>query len=75
MTSYRKKNEIEKLITLLRSHSFRNIGNINSPALYTHCFHRTKTLVEKLQKEITKSLETILRSHKVPIDKKIEFFG
>lgn len=59
----------------MRSHSFRNIGNINCPSLYRELYNRTKTLIEDFQKEITKSLKAILRTNQLSINRKIEFFS
>jgi len=60
---------------VLRSHSFRNIGSINCPALYRELYIRTKVLIEDFQKEITKSLKAILRSNQLNLQRKIEFFS
>mgnify|MGYP000960473122 FL=1 len=71
MREYRKSNQIEKLVSVMRSHSFRNIGNINCPALYRELYNRTKTLIEDFQKELTKSLKAILRSNQLSLNRKI----
>lgn len=75
MRETRKAGQIEKLISIMRSHSFRNIGNITCPLMYRECYNHTKTLIEDFQKEITKSLKTILRTNQLSLPRKIEFFS
>lgn len=63
-----------KLITILRSHSSRNVGNITSQLLYRDAYNATKKLIEEYQDEIVKCLRVILSSD-ISNLKKLEFFG
>jgi hypothetical protein len=38
---------------------FRNLGNMNNPALFTHCNVGTKRLVERYTEEVVRQLEFI----------------
>lgn len=58
----RADGEIVKLITILRSHSSRNVGNITSQLLYRDAYNSTKKLIEEYQDEIVKCLRVILSS-------------
>lgn len=49
LTKARKKEDIFKLISILRSHSYRNIGNINCDLLYREAYTSTKKLIEEFQ--------------------------
>lgn len=51
-----------KLITILRSHSSRNVGNITSQLLYRDAYNSTKKLIEEYQDEVVRCLRTILKS-------------
>lgn len=63
-----------KLITILRSHSSRNVGNITSQLLYRDAYNSTKKLIEEFQDETVRCLRAILASD-LPNTKKLEFFG
>lgn len=70
----REEGEIIKLISILRSHSNRNVGNITCRILYQDGYNSTKKLIEEFQEEVGICLRTILDAD-IPSLKKLEFFG
>jgi TAG lipase/steryl ester hydrolase/phospholipase A2/LPA acyltransferase len=46
MLAARSSLDYETLIHTIRSHSFRNVGNILNPKLYSHAKTQTKDLIE-----------------------------
>lgn len=70
----RMAREVDKIITILRSHSYRNIGNINCVLLYSEAFNTSKKLIEDFQAEVSRCLRSIMHSD-IPNIRKLEFFG
>jgi hypothetical protein len=70
----RKQGETAKLVSILRSHSSRNVGNITSHLLYREAYNSTKKVIEEFQEEVVKCLRAIMMSD-MPNMKKLEFFG
>lgn len=49
MNQARQNDNPLKIIEIIRSHSNRNIANVNSPFLYRHAYNRSKRLIEQYQ--------------------------
>lgn len=47
MVEAREEGDALKLIEIIRSHSDRNIGNMNCPFLYRHAYNRSTRLIEE----------------------------
>lgn len=58
----RKSKNIAKIIHVLRSHAFRNIGNILNPLLYKECYIGTKDLIEEFQNEVDLCVQYIAQT-------------
>lgn len=41
----RRGMDVEKVMHIIRSHSFRNVGNILNPTLYNQAYTSTKSLI------------------------------
>ncbi|CAM6000535.1 unnamed protein product [Sphagnum balticum] len=67
------RGETEHLISIMRSHSYRNIGNLNCPLLYRHAFNHSKRLIEDFQ-EVAKPLKAVMSSDLSGV-RKLELFG
>ncbi|KAL4438417.1 hypothetical protein ABPG74_009456 [Tetrahymena malaccensis] len=70
----RLNKNVLKIIHTLRSHAFRNIGNILDPLLYKECFNGTKDLIEDFQNEIDLCIQYIASTSQLSVRKKMEFF-
>ncbi len=45
MKEAREEGDALKLMEIIRSHSDRNIANVNCPFLYRHAYNRSKRIV------------------------------
>jgi len=63
-----------RIIHTLRSHAFRNIGNILNPNLNKHCLNSTKELIESFENEVDECIMYIATTTQLEIRKKMEFF-
>ncbi|EGR33468.1 patatin-like phospholipase family protein, putative [Ichthyophthirius multifiliis] len=69
-----KNKDSAKIIHNLRSHPYRNIGNILNPTLYQTSYIGTKNLIEEYQQILDQCIQFIAENTKLSTRRKLEFF-
>jgi predicted acylesterase/phospholipase RssA len=75
LSKLRKNNLTKGLVYTLRSNLHKNLYGIANPLLYEKWYTGTKYQIDKLQKEIIKSLLYIYNCQKITIHQKVKFFS
>ena len=70
MIEARQEDDPLKLIQIIRSHSDRNVANINCSYLYRHAYTHSKALIEQYQQELARDFAFIIKAD-IPQNKKL----